>query len=93
MLRIGSAGRELTRLETIATERRVEHAGRAEKRVRLRTAWERATGAARETREWSERREREIASATERREELARVVEEAQASLVGRLAEEELQEA
>jgi chromosome segregation protein len=89
VLRIGSAGRELTRLETIATERRVEHAGRAEKRDRLRTAWERATGAARETREWSERREREIASATARREELARVVEETQASLAGRLAEEE----
>ena len=47
VLRIGSAGRELMRLETIATERRVEHAGRAEKRDRLRTAWERATGAAR----------------------------------------------
>jgi len=89
VLRIASAGRELTRLETIATERRVEHAGRAEKRDRLRTAWERVTGAARETREWSERREREIASATARREELARVVSETQASLEGRLAEEE----
>ena len=37
-LRIGSAGRELLRLETIATERRVEHAGRAERRDRLRLA-------------------------------------------------------
>ena len=47
LLKVGSAGRELARLETLATERRVEHAGRAEKCDRLRTAWERATAAAR----------------------------------------------
>ncbi|MDJ0852389.1 MAG: chromosome segregation protein SMC [Myxococcota bacterium] len=89
VLRIGSAGRELTRLETVATERRVEHAGRAEKRDRLRAAFERVSSAARESREWITRREQEIASAEARREELAGVIEQSQEQLAGRLAEEE----
>jgi chromosome segregation protein len=88
-LRIGSAGRELTRLEAVATERRVEHAGRAEKRDRLRVASERATGAARETRDWIARRERESANAETRREELAGVISAAETNLEGRLREEE----
>jgi len=88
-LRIGSAGRELLRLETIATERRVEHAGRAERRDRLRLASQRAAAAATETRAWIDRREQEIASAEARREELAVVIREAQSMLEARLAQEE----
>ena len=45
ILRIGALGREVTRLETVATERRVEHAGRAERCDRLRRAHERSIAA------------------------------------------------
>jgi len=88
-LRIGSSGREVLRLETIATERRIEHAGRAERRDRLRVASERAGAAAAETRAWIGRREQEIASAEARREELASVIAAAQATLEARLVAEE----
>jgi chromosome segregation protein len=88
-LRIGSAGRDLLRLETIATERRVEHAGRAERRDRLRVASERAAAAAGETRAWIGRREQEIASAEARREALAGEIQAAQTTLEARLAQEE----
>jgi chromosome segregation protein len=89
VLRIGSCGRDATRLETAAAERRVEHAGRADRRDRLRAAFERADGAARESREWIARREQEIAAAEARREELAGVIEASQALLEQRLREEE----
>jgi chromosome segregation protein len=89
VLRIGSSGRELTRLETVATERRVEHAGRAEKRDRLRGSWERVDGAARETRSWIDRRQQEIASSETRREDLSREIAQAKAFLDERLVEEE----
>jgi chromosome segregation protein len=89
VLRIGSAGRELTRLETVATERRVEHAGRAEKGDRLRLAFERASASVRETRDWITRREQEISSAKNRREVLAKQLEQDQLTLSTRLADEE----
>ena len=89
VLRIGSAAREASRLETIATERRVEHAGRAEKRDRLRVAFERAATAARETREWIARREQEIAAAEARREELSGEMGDSEAALEGLLRQEE----
>jgi chromosome segregation protein len=89
VLRIGSAARELTRLETLATERRVEHAGRAERRDRLRAAWERAQAAVLETREWIARREQEVARAEERREQLAGEIAQARERLQERLALEE----
>jgi chromosome segregation protein len=89
VLRIGSAGRELTRLETIATERRVEHAGRAEKAERLRSAYERASASVRETREWITRREQEISSAENRREVLAKQLEDDQVTLNAGLENEE----
>jgi len=88
-LRIGSSGREMLRLETISTERRVEHAGRAERRDRLRVACERAGAAAAETRAWIGRREQEIAGAEARREELAVLIQQAQATLEARLGQEE----
>ncbi len=89
VLRVGSVGRELNRLETIATERRVEHAGRSEKCDRLRAIHQRATAAVQETREWIERREREIADAEGRRTELAEQIRFAEESLESRLREEE----
>ncbi len=88
-LRLGSCGRELTRLETIATERRVEHAGRAEKRDRLRSIHERAIAAVAETREWIDRRNGEIAAAEARREELAETIANSETSLESQLREEE----
>jgi chromosome segregation protein len=88
-LRIGSSGRDVLRLETIATERRIEHAGRAERRDRLRLASERAGAAANETRGWIGRREQEIASAEARREELALSIREAETTLAAALAREE----
>jgi chromosome segregation protein len=89
VLRIGAASRDATRLETVAAERRVEHAGRADRRDRLRGAFERAEAAAGESREWIARREREIESAEARREELAGVITASQAVLDARLREEE----
>jgi len=88
-LRVGSSGRDLTRLETIATERRVEHAGRSEKRDRLRSIHERAVAAVAETREWIERRNGEIATAETRREELAEKIASSESSLETQLREEE----
>ena len=88
-LRVGSCGRELNRLETIATERRVEHAGRSEKCDRLRSIHERAVAAVAETREWIERRNGEIAAAEARREELAEKIASSERSLETQLREEE----
>ena len=89
VLKLGSASRELTRVEMIATERRVEHAGRAERCERLREACERARSAVQETSSWITRREREIETAEARREELAAVIERARGTLEQRLREEE----
>jgi chromosome segregation protein len=88
-LRLRSAGREVSRLETIATERRVEHAGRAENCDRLRAAHERSAAAIRETRSWIDRREQEIADAEARRNELASVIRESESALEVHLREEE----
>ncbi len=89
VLRIGSASRDASRLDTAAAERRVEHAGRADRRDRLRAAFERAASAAGESRDWIARREQEIAGAEARREELAGVIEASQALLDERLRQEE----
>jgi chromosome segregation protein len=89
VLSLGSAGRELHRLETVATERRVEHAGRAEKRDRLLGAYERVQSAVTETTAWITRREQEISGAEQRRIELVTLVDETQQRLEGRLAAEE----
>ncbi|NQZ97751.1 MAG: chromosome segregation protein SMC [Myxococcales bacterium] len=89
-LRIGSAGREVARLETVATERRVEQAGREDQCNRLRAASERAVAATREAGEWIARREEEIRSAEARRAELATIIESAQSTLDERLRAEEL---
>jgi chromosome segregation protein len=85
-LRIGTAGRELNRLETLATEQRVEHAERLE---RLSAAHDRAAAALGETQTWIERRNGEIEGAEARREELAGSIEEAGAILETRLRDEE----
>ncbi len=88
-LRIGSAGREALRLETLATERRVEHAGRAQRRESLEQVRARLAAALAETRDWMRRREQEIRSAEERRELLARQIGEAERLLAERLRDEE----
>jgi len=89
VLRTGSCGRELNRLETIATERRVEHAGRSEKCDRLRSIHERAIAAVGETRGWIERRDGEIAAAEARRLELAEKIALSERTLEAQLREEE----
>jgi chromosome segregation protein len=89
VLRVGSCGRELNRLETIATERRVEHAGRSEKCDRLRSIHERAIAAVGETREWIDRREGEIAAAEARRVELAEKIAVSERTLESQLREED----
>jgi chromosome segregation protein len=88
-LRIGSAGREAQRLDAELTQRRVEHAGRVAKRDRVRDLAERARVGVAETREWMERREREIAEAHARRAQLATSLEEAEQTLNVRLGDEE----
>jgi chromosome segregation protein len=88
-LKIGSLRREGARLETAATERRVEYAGRAEKCDRLRRACEQLAAAERETREWISIREQEIQTAEARREELATAIEETERKLQVALEHEE----
>jgi chromosome segregation protein len=88
-LRIGSALRELSRLQAVVGEKRTAHAGRTEKRDRLGEARERATASVRETEEWAERREAEIRAAEARRSELAASLERAEAELGVKLGEEE----
>src|SRR5262245_15866773 len=88
-LRIGAAGRERSRLEAVATERRVQQAGRGEACERVRSSLARLRAALAETREWVRRREAEISTAEERREELARTVADAEQQLAARLREEE----
>ncbi len=88
-LKIGSLRREGARLETAATERRVEYAGRAEKCDRLRRACDQLAAAERETREWISIREQEIQTAEARREELATVIEETERKLQIALEHEE----
>ena len=88
-LRIGTLGRELERLEGIATERRVEHAGRAEHRDRLEASCEKAVAALSETGSWIQRREEEVREAEARRAELSASIEEARVSLEAGLTAEE----
>jgi chromosome segregation protein len=88
-LQIGSLRREGARLETAATERRVEYAGRAEKCDRLRRACEQLAAAERETREWISIREEEIETAEARREELATAIAETERKLQTALEHEE----
>jgi chromosome segregation protein len=88
-LRIGSAGREAQRLEVIATERRVEHAGRAERRAGVEQARARLEASLSETHDWIERREQEIRAAERRREELATEIGEAELRLTEKLREED----
>jgi chromosome segregation protein len=88
-LRLGSASREVQRLETAATEQRVEHSGRAERARRLRSAHERAVAGLSEAADWIVRREQEIAAAEARREELAAIIDSARETLEIRLRDEE----
>jgi len=89
-LQIGSAGRELSRLEAVVTERRVQHDTRLEARDRLKGTLERARSALEETREWIERREQEIRRAENRRATLATSIEETERALAKSLREEEM---
>jgi len=88
-LEIASARRELSRLETVVTECRVQHASRLEARDRLQRALERARGAVAETQDWIARREQEIRRAENRRTALATSIEETERALAAMLREEE----
>ncbi len=89
VLRVGSLGRELKRLEAVATELRVQHEGRAERAAGLREARDRARASLEETRAWRARREQEIEAAEQRRQALAADIGEAESELQGALREEE----
>ena len=88
-LRIGSVGRELTRLEAVATERRVERQGRRDARERIAGAVLRAGAQAEEARAWIQRREAEIATAERRREELAQAIAAGETAMNAELQGEE----
>jgi len=89
VVRIGSAGREVARLEALAGERRVQHQSRVENRDRLHSATERSVASLAEARAWIERREGEISEATARRASLAESIAAGEASLAEALAREE----
>jgi chromosome segregation protein len=88
-LRVGSAGRELARVEALAGERRAEHRARLEGRDRLRTAAERGRHQLVELAGWIARREQEIEAAGARRAELAASLEAAEAALAAEIGREE----
>ena len=88
-VRAAGASRELSRLEALATEQRVQREGRAESRDRLRAGFERAANLAEETRGWIAQRESEIAAGEERRGALRDSIAEAESALALRLREEE----
>ena len=88
-LRLGSAGRERSRLEAVVAERRVQQAGRGEACDRVRASLERLRSQLGETRGWIRRREAEMLTAEERREALAGTLAEAEQQLAARLREEE----
>jgi len=88
-VRAAGASRELSRLEALATEQRVQREGRAETRDRLRAGFERAANLAEETRGWIAQRESEIAAGEERRGALRDSIAEAESALALRLREEE----
>ncbi len=88
-LRVGAAAREASRQEAALSGRRVEHAGRVDKREALQAERTRAAGALRTAEEWIARRESEIAAAEARREDLARTLAGAESLLAQRLADEE----
>jgi chromosome segregation protein len=90
VLRMGQAGRELTRGQTALAARRVEYASRVERRDALREAERRARAGAGETREWIERRKTETAAAEARREALLATIRASEAALVEQLREEEV---
>ncbi len=89
LLRLGSSGREVSRLETAAAEQRALHANRAERRDRVLGSAERLRATQGDTHSWIARREQEIAAAEVRREELAAAIAAARATLEARLADEE----
>jgi len=89
VVRIGSAGREVARLESLAGERRVQHQSRVENRDRLHLATERSVASLAEARAWIERREGEISEATKRRATLGESIATGEASLAEALAREE----
>jgi chromosome segregation protein len=88
-LRLGSAGREASRLEAAAAEQRALHASRAERRDRVFSAGERLRATLADTRTWIARREQEIATAEARRDELADAIAHARTELDARLRDEE----
>ncbi|MGH0034299.1 MAG: chromosome segregation protein SMC [Myxococcota bacterium] len=88
-LKISAAARDASRLETRLTELRVAQGARVEQRDRLAQQAERARTTLAETREWMDRREREIAAAEERRGALAVEIEQHEASLAELLEREE----
>jgi len=88
-LQISSAGREVSRLDTRVTELRVTHNGRVETRNRLQETVGRANQSVNETGEWVERRQREIASADERKILLTEQTTGLEGDLAAKLEEEE----
>jgi chromosome segregation protein len=88
-LQISSSGRDLSRRESKVAELRVAYRARDDHRTRLRETAARAEQSERETRTWIERRNEEIATATERRETLLSEIELAEAELAVQLEAEE----
>jgi chromosome segregation protein len=87
--RIGQAAREVQRLESLLTERRVGHAARVEKRDRVAEGRTRAVEASREAEAWIARREGEIQEMEQRRAQLAVSVEGAREGLAAKLRDED----
>jgi chromosome segregation protein len=88
-LRLVSGGRELSRLEAVATERRVERQGRRDARERLAGAALRAGSQLEDARAWIQRRDAEMATAERRRAELAEAIAACELAVNAELEAEE----
>ena len=88
-LQISSATREVSKLDTRVTELRVTHSGRVETRNRLMETVSRANQTVQETGEWIERRQREIATADERKLGLVEQTASSEEGLAAKLLNEE----
>lgn len=89
-VQIGSASRELGRMNTVVTECRVQQRNRVDIRERVESALSVTQNSVEELRRWIEQRAEDVRSDTSRREELAREIDDCERGLSVQLSAEEV---
>ncbi len=88
-VQIGSASRELGRMNSIVTESRVQQRNRFDIKQRVEGTLSVTQNGVDELRRWIEQRDEDVRLANLRREELAKEIEECEGALTGQLSAEE----